>query len=116
MIVLFQPIQDFVSERHEEYLINLQLRNRTKKQLLQKDQETKTLEKKEQGFSLYLNGANESIARKRNAENVSAIKPYNKKGQRQKKKSSKTPFYLNMPLRVIYPSSHSVFAMSHFDY
>ena len=64
----FQLPQDEVNERHEEYLINLQLKNRAIKKLQQKDRKTIEKEQQEQGFSLYVNGANETIAQRRNKE------------------------------------------------
>ncbi|XP_072167978.1 katanin-interacting protein-like [Diadema setosum] len=45
-------------DKYDEYLINLQHKNRLLKQLKAKDQKQIDLERKEQGFSLYVNGAN----------------------------------------------------------
>ncbi|XP_065899997.1 uncharacterized protein [Dysidea avara] len=46
---------------HSEYLLMLQERNRIMKKLQNKNNEQKLLEQREQGFSLYLNGANASL-------------------------------------------------------
>ncbi len=43
---------------YEEYLLLLQQRNRLLKKLKEKDKKQQDLERREQGFSLYLNGAN----------------------------------------------------------
>ncbi|XP_064624370.1 katanin-interacting protein-like isoform X2 [Lineus longissimus] len=47
-----------VTEKHDEYLILLQERNRLMKRLKKKDPRQMEIERKEQGFSLYVNGAN----------------------------------------------------------
>lgn len=46
------------AEAYEEYLLLLQQRNRLLSKLKEKDEKQLELERKEQGFSLYLNGAN----------------------------------------------------------
>ncbi|XP_065066463.1 katanin-interacting protein-like isoform X2 [Rhopilema esculentum] len=50
--------KDEIPQGYEEYLVLLQQRNRLLKKLKAKDKKQKDLEKREQGFSLYLNGAN----------------------------------------------------------
>eukprot|EP00111_Clytia_hemisphaerica_P015485 TCONS_00045727-protein len=50
--------KDRGGEAYEEYLLLLQQRNRILKKLKEKDEKQLDLEKREQGFSLYLNGAN----------------------------------------------------------
>ncbi|XP_061849540.1 katanin-interacting protein isoform X2 [Colius striatus] len=53
-------VTDF-DEKHDEYLISLQQRNRLLKCLKRKDPVQIKLEQLEQGFSLYLNGANSEL-------------------------------------------------------
>lgn len=50
--------KDEVRPEYEEYLMLLQQRNRLLKELKKKDDQQIELEKKEQGFSIYVNGAN----------------------------------------------------------
>lgn len=50
--------KDEVRPEYEEYLMLLQQRNRLLKKLKTKDEQQIELEKKEQGFSIYVNGAN----------------------------------------------------------
>lgn len=50
--------KDGGNEAYEEYLLLLQQRNKLLKTLKEKDEKQLDLERKEQGFSLYLNGAN----------------------------------------------------------
>ncbi|XP_032839460.2 katanin-interacting protein isoform X2 [Tyto alba] len=57
-------VTDF-DEKHDEYLISLQQRNRLLGRLKRKDPIQIRLEKLEQGFSLYLNGANSELRRHR---------------------------------------------------
>ncbi|XP_042197206.1 katanin-interacting protein isoform X2 [Callorhinchus milii] len=52
-----------VDEKHDEYLLLLQQRNRVLKRLKVKDPKTIQLERLEQGFSIYLNGANAELKR-----------------------------------------------------
>uniref|UniRef100_A0A8C2YE48 Katanin interacting protein n=1 Tax=Coturnix japonica TaxID=93934 RepID=A0A8C2YE48_COTJA len=57
-------IKDMVTnfdEKHDEYLIALQQRNRLLKNLRRKDPTQIKLEQLEQGFSLYMNGANSEL-------------------------------------------------------
>uniref|UniRef100_A0A8C3JNX2 KIAA0556 n=1 Tax=Calidris pygmaea TaxID=425635 RepID=A0A8C3JNX2_9CHAR len=57
-------IKDMVTdfdEKHDEYLISLQQRNRLLRRLKRKDPIQIKLEQLEQGFSLYLNGANSEL-------------------------------------------------------
>ncbi|KAM6078358.1 katanin-interacting protein isoform 3-T4 [Theristicus caerulescens] len=53
-------VTDF-DEKHDEYLISLQQRNRLLERLKRKDPIQIKLEQLEQGFSLYLNGANSEL-------------------------------------------------------
>ncbi|XP_009980634.1 PREDICTED: uncharacterized protein KIAA0556 homolog [Tauraco erythrolophus] len=53
-------VTDF-DEKHDEYLISLQQRNRLLRRLKRKDPIQIKLEQLEQGFSLYLNGANSEL-------------------------------------------------------
>ncbi|NXQ93794.1 K0556 protein, partial [Sagittarius serpentarius] len=53
-------VTDF-DEKHDEYLISLQQRNRLLRRLKRKDPIQIKLEELEQGFSLYLNGANSEL-------------------------------------------------------
>ncbi|NXI91837.1 K0556 protein, partial [Psophia crepitans] len=53
-------VTDF-DEKHDEYLISLQQRNRLLRRLKRKDPVQLKLEQLEQGFSLYLNGANSEL-------------------------------------------------------
>ncbi|NXO53466.1 K0556 protein, partial [Aramus guarauna] len=53
-------VTDF-DEKHDEYLISLQQRNRLLRRLKRKDPVQIKLEQLEQGFSLYLNGANSEL-------------------------------------------------------
>ncbi|KFV91649.1 Uncharacterized protein KIAA0556, partial [Fulmarus glacialis] len=53
-------VTDF-NEKHDEYLISLQQRNRLLGRLKRKDPIQLKLEQLEQGFSLYLNGANSEL-------------------------------------------------------
>ncbi|KAM9372446.1 katanin-interacting protein [Phaethornis superciliosus] len=53
-------VTDF-DEKHDEYLISLQQRNRLLRCLKRKDPTQIKLEQLEQGFSLYLNGANSEL-------------------------------------------------------
>ena len=50
--------RDNATEAHEEYLLLLQQRNRLLAKLKEKDEKQLELERKEQGFCLYLNGGN----------------------------------------------------------
>merc|ERR1712226_904407 len=74
---------DEVAERHEEYLLLLQERNRVVKKYKQKSTKQKELEQKEQGFSLYLNGANEGLALQKKHKHSS-------KSSRSKPRKTKT--------------------------
>ncbi|XP_041473507.1 katanin-interacting protein-like isoform X2 [Lytechinus variegatus] len=49
-------------DKYDEYLIQLQYKNRLLKQLKAKDEKQIALERKEQGFSLYVNGAHTNLA------------------------------------------------------
>ncbi|XP_025963491.2 katanin-interacting protein isoform X2 [Dromaius novaehollandiae] len=51
----------YFDEKHDEYLISLQQRNRILRQLKRKDPIQIRLEQLEQGFCLYLNGANSEL-------------------------------------------------------
>lgn len=53
--------KDYASSAYDEYLWLLQQRNRLLKKLKTKDEQQVELEKREQGFSLYINGANRDI-------------------------------------------------------
>ncbi|XP_062443965.1 katanin-interacting protein isoform X2 [Rhea pennata] len=53
-------VTDF-DEKHDEYLISLQQRNRILRQLKRKDPIQIKLERLEQGFCLYMNGANSEL-------------------------------------------------------
>ncbi|NXT74737.1 K0556 protein, partial [Zapornia atra] len=53
-------VTDF-DEKHDEYLISLQQRNRLLRRLKRKDPVQIKLQQLEQGFSLYLNGANSEL-------------------------------------------------------
>ncbi|KAJ7306069.1 hypothetical protein JRQ81_010435 [Phrynocephalus forsythii] len=53
-------VTDF-DEKHDEYLARLQQRNRVLKQLRRKDSTQIKLEELEQGFTLYVNGANSEL-------------------------------------------------------
>ncbi|XP_071813789.1 katanin-interacting protein-like isoform X2 [Apostichopus japonicus] len=48
-------------DKYDEYLLQLQRKNRVLKKLKAKDDDQIELERKEQGFSLYVNGANENL-------------------------------------------------------
>lgn len=52
-----------VRPEYEEYLLLLQQRNRLLKKLKKKNEQQIELEKKEQGFSIYVNGANVELGR-----------------------------------------------------
>ncbi|KAM7448574.1 hypothetical protein ABFA07_003481 [Porites harrisoni] len=56
-------VKDEVHPDYEEYLLLLQQRNRLLKKLKKKDEQQIELEKKEQGFSIYVNGANVELGR-----------------------------------------------------
>ncbi|XP_069503122.1 katanin-interacting protein [Ambystoma mexicanum] len=60
---LDQGIDVDFDEKHDEYIVLLQQRNRVLKQLNSKDLMQVELERLEQGFSLYLNGANSELRR-----------------------------------------------------
>lgn len=53
-------VTDF-DEKHDEYLVSLQQRNRLLRHLKRKDPTQIKLEQLEQGFSLYINGANSEL-------------------------------------------------------
>ncbi|XP_035195851.1 protein KIAA0556 homolog isoform X4 [Oxyura jamaicensis] len=53
-------VTDF-DEKHDEYLVSLQQRNRLLRHLKRKDPTQIKLEQLEQGFSLYMNGANSEL-------------------------------------------------------
>ncbi|XP_056358857.1 katanin-interacting protein isoform X1 [Oenanthe melanoleuca] len=53
-------VTDF-DEKHDEYLISLQQRNRLQERLKRKDPVQTRLEELEKGFSLYVNGANSEL-------------------------------------------------------
>ncbi|XP_067911780.1 katanin-interacting protein isoform X4 [Heterodontus francisci] len=55
-------LMDF-DEKHDQYLILLQCRNRVLKRLKAKDPKKIQLERLEQGFSIYVNGANSELKR-----------------------------------------------------
>ncbi|XP_072415509.1 katanin-interacting protein isoform X2 [Chiloscyllium punctatum] len=55
-------LMDF-DEKHDQYLIFLQCRNRVLKRLKAKDPKKIQLERLEQGFSIYVNGANSELKR-----------------------------------------------------
>ncbi|NXG08864.1 K0556 protein, partial [Sakesphorus luctuosus] len=57
-------VTDF-DEKHDEYLISLQQRNRLLERLKRKDPVQIKLEQLEQGFSLYVNGANSELRNQR---------------------------------------------------
>ncbi|NXL90568.1 K0556 protein, partial [Alectura lathami] len=57
-------VTDF-DEKHDEFLISLQQRNRLLRRLRRKDPKQIKLEQLEQGFSLYMNGANSELRRYR---------------------------------------------------
>ncbi|KAJ7390239.1 hypothetical protein OS493_026751 [Desmophyllum pertusum] len=52
-----------VRPEYEEYLLLLQQRNRLLKKLKKKNDQQIEMEKKEQGFSIYVNGANVELGR-----------------------------------------------------
>ncbi|XP_066544834.1 katanin-interacting protein isoform X2 [Amia ocellicauda] len=52
-----------IEEKHDEYLIGLQYRNRILKRLKAKDPQEIELERLEQGFSIYVNGENSKTTR-----------------------------------------------------
>ncbi|NXT02838.1 K0556 protein, partial [Jacana jacana] len=67
-------VTDF-DEKHDEYLISLQQRNRLLRRLKRKDPVQIKLEQLEQGFSLYLNGANsESRSDRRKTHSRGSLK------------------------------------------
>ncbi|XP_048575764.1 katanin-interacting protein [Nematostella vectensis] len=53
--------KEVIPPGYEEYLLLLQQRNRLLKRLKEKDEQQIEIEKKEQGFSIYVNGANTGI-------------------------------------------------------
>ncbi|XP_032929660.1 katanin-interacting protein isoform X2 [Catharus ustulatus] len=57
-------VTDF-DEKHDEYLISLQQRNRLQERLKRKDPVQTRLEQLEKGFSLYVNGANSELRKYR---------------------------------------------------
>ncbi|XP_005054162.1 PREDICTED: uncharacterized protein KIAA0556 homolog isoform X3 [Ficedula albicollis] len=57
-------VTDF-DEKHDEYLISLQQRNRLQERLKRKDPVQTRLEELEKGFSLYVNGANSELRKYR---------------------------------------------------
>ncbi|NWS33659.1 K0556 protein, partial [Polioptila caerulea] len=57
-------VTDF-DEKHDEYLISLQQRNRLQERLKRKDPVQIRLEQLEKGFSLYVNGANSELRKSR---------------------------------------------------
>ncbi|XP_066186289.1 katanin-interacting protein isoform X2 [Sylvia atricapilla] len=57
-------VTDF-DEKHDEYLISLQQRNRLQERLKRKDPVQIRLEQLEKGFSLYVNGANSELRKHR---------------------------------------------------
>ncbi|NWR42796.1 K0556 protein, partial [Regulus satrapa] len=57
-------VTDF-DEKHDEYLISLQQRNRLQERLKRKDPGQIKLEQLEKGFSLYVNGANSELRKHR---------------------------------------------------
>ncbi|NXO06614.1 K0556 protein, partial [Oriolus oriolus] len=57
-------VTDF-DEKHDEYLISLQQRNRLQERLKRKDPVQVKLEQLEKGFSLYVNGANSELRKYR---------------------------------------------------
>ncbi|XP_063270276.1 katanin-interacting protein isoform X3 [Prinia subflava] len=57
-------VTDF-DEKHDEYLISLQQRNRLQERLRRKDPVQLRLEQLEKGFSLYVNGANSELRKQR---------------------------------------------------
>ncbi|NXH96364.1 K0556 protein, partial [Pachycephala philippinensis] len=57
-------VTDF-DEKHDEYLISLQQRNRLQERLKRKDPMQIKLEQLEKGFSLYVNGANSELRKHR---------------------------------------------------
>ncbi|XP_051632830.1 katanin-interacting protein isoform X4 [Manacus candei] len=61
-------VTDF-DEKHDEYLISLQQRNRLLERLKRKDPVQIRLEQLEQGFSLYVNGANSELRSHRRKTN-----------------------------------------------
>ncbi|XP_067859220.1 katanin-interacting protein isoform X2 [Heptranchias perlo] len=58
-------------EKHDQYLILLQYRNRILKRLKAKDSKKIQLERLEQGFSIYVNGANSELKRQPRFEETS---------------------------------------------
>ncbi|KAK7501363.1 hypothetical protein BaRGS_00007488, partial [Batillaria attramentaria] len=54
-------VKEEVLPQYEEYLLLLQERNRLLKRLQRKDQKDVQLERKEKGFSIYMNGANTDL-------------------------------------------------------
>ncbi|XP_038048296.1 katanin-interacting protein-like [Patiria miniata] len=54
-------VKDDVPDKYDEYLLLLQKKNRVLKKLKAKDDKQIQLEQKEQGFSLYVNGANQKL-------------------------------------------------------
>ncbi|XP_078096139.1 katanin-interacting protein [Mustelus asterias] len=63
-------LMDF-DEKHDQYLILLQYRNRILKKLKAKDPKKIQLERLEQGFSIYVNGANSELKRQLRVEATS---------------------------------------------
>ncbi|XP_072336861.1 katanin-interacting protein isoform X3 [Scyliorhinus torazame] len=63
-------LMDF-DEKHDQYLILLQYRNRILKRLKAKDPKKIQLERLEQGFSIYVNGANSELKRQPKIEAAS---------------------------------------------
>ncbi|XP_071797253.1 katanin-interacting protein-like isoform X3 [Asterias amurensis] len=52
------PVKEEIPDKYDEYLLLLQQKNRVLKKMKAKDDKQIELEQKEQGFSLYVNGAN----------------------------------------------------------
>ncbi|XP_025076001.1 protein KIAA0556 homolog isoform X2 [Pomacea canaliculata] len=83
-------IKEEILPQYEEYLLLLQERNRLLTQLRQKNKQQVQLERKEKGFSIYVNGANIDLPANSSLRLAAGLKTATGKSGDQTKKRAKT--------------------------